>query len=132
MHDTVHDSLLAAGAGSFQRTGRVVHPDIHALNEQFGYGNVIIRDEYNLADELRHLRDLDDAFNEVLTCTVGRVSLTCEQELDGMFRVVDYLVQTVEVAEQQGRTFVCCETACETDGKYIVPEGLLDLDNLLG
>ena len=130
MHYAVHRSLLSGSAGCLLRTGRVVEPYVHALYEPLGQGDVVARNEYDLAEETRLLAYLDDLADEVLTCAVGRVGLACEHELNRMLRVVDYGVETVKVAEEQGRTLVGGETAGETYGEHVVAEVLLDLDDL--
>ena len=48
-----------------------------------------------------------------------RVSLTGEQELYRIVRVVHNLSQTVEVSEQQVSTFVSSKTTTETDQQRI-------------
>jgi hypothetical protein len=59
------------------------------------------------------------------------VSLSCEEELYRLLRVVDDLCESVEVTEKEVCSLVCRETTCKTDGKYIVTEVLLDLHYLL-
>ena len=66
---------------------------------------------------MRHLRYFDDTLNQALTCTIGRVSLTCKYELYRIFRIVDNLRKAVEVGEVS--TLVSSETTSETNHKGI-------------
>ena len=60
-----------------------------------------------------------DVLDEALTSTVSGVSLTCEEELYGIVRVVDNLCQTIEVGEEEVRTLVGGETASKTDDESV-------------
>jgi hypothetical protein len=59
------------------------------------------------------------------------VSLTCEEELYRLLRIVYDLIETVEITEKEMCSLICCETTCETDCKYIITESLLDCNHLL-
>ncbi len=108
------------------RPCRVVHPHIDTLNESLGQGNVIARNEHDLADESRLLGNLHDLTDEILACLVCRVSLSCEEELYRHLRVVHDGIKPVEIGEEQCSTLVGGETSCKTDGKNVVTECLLD------
>ena len=47
------------------------------------------------------------------------MSLTCEEELHWVVRVVDNLSETVKVAEEEVCTLVSSESACETDSEGV-------------
>ena len=130
MHDAVHGGLLAGRAGGLQRTGRIVQPHVHALNQALGEGDIITRDEDDAAQETVLLGDLDDLFDEVLAHAVGRVRLAGEDELHRALGVVDDGVELVEVAEQQRGTLVGREAAGESDGQHVLAQTLLDRDHL--
>ena len=126
MHHAIHGSLLAGCSGGLERPCRVVHPDIHALDEPLGDRDVIARDEDNLSEETLILGNLDDPLDEILTGLVGRVSLAGEEELYRTLRIVHDLVEPVKVGEQQGSTLVGCETAGESDCQDIITQSLVD------
>ena len=127
---TIHDSLLARRTGCLQRTCWGVHPDIAARNEALGNIHVVVLDKDNLAHELRHARNLDDATNQTLATTVGRMSLAGKDELNGTLGIVDNLSQTVEVGEEQVCTLVGSKTTGKADGESLGIEGIDCLDNL--
>ena len=64
---------------------------IQTANEAAGEVHVVVVEEEDFTYELRHLRNLVDALDEALSCAVGGVCLTSEDELDGIVGVVDYL-----------------------------------------
>ncbi len=130
MHDSVHGSLLSRGAGSLLRTGRSIHPNIHALNQPFGEGNVIAGQENDLADEAILLGYLDDLLDEILPCLVGGMGLAGKEELNRTLRIVHDRVQPVQIAEEQRRSLVGGEPPSETDGQYVIAQVVLDGDDL--
>ena len=132
MHDSVHRSLFAGCAGSFLGTRRVVHPDIHALDQALCQTDVIPGYEYDLADETVLFGYLHDPLDKVLPGLVGRMGLSGEEELDRTLGIVDYGVEPVKVGEQEGTSLVGGETTGESDGEHIVPEILLDGHDLAG
>ena len=74
--DTVHLSFLARGTRCLQRTGRCVHPDVDTRHQTTGQLHIVILEEDNLAQELRHAADFENTLNQALTSTVGGMGLT--------------------------------------------------------
>ena len=110
---------------------RVVHPYVNTLYEELGNCDVVVRNEHDLTDEAWLLRDLHDHLDEVLTCLVCRVSLTCEEELYRLLRIVYDLCKSVEVTEKEVSSLICSETTCETDREDVIAKVLLDCNDLL-
>ena len=115
----VHLRFLTGCTGSLQRTGRRVQPDIHTGDEAFSKAHIVVLEEDDLTQELRHTADLDDALDQALATAISRVRLTGEEELYRIVRVVHQLIQTLQIGEEQVRTFVGSETATETDDEVI-------------
>ena len=126
VHHTIHGALLTGSTGCLLRTGRIVEPYIHALYESLGEGDVITRNEHDLAEETRILGYVHNLLDEVLAGLVGRMGLSGEDELNRHLRIVHNRIEPVQVAEEQGCSLVGGETPCETDGEDVVAEGLLD------
>ena len=114
IHNAVHQCFLARRTACLERSCRRVHPDVHATHQTASQLHVVILEEDNLAQELRALADFVDVLNEALTCAVCRMSLSCVEELHGVLRVIDYLLQTLQICEQQVCTLVSGETTAET------------------
>ena len=115
----VHLCFLAGRTGCLQRAGRRVEPDIHTGDEAFRETHIVVLEEDDLTEELRHTADLDDTFDQALTTAISRVRFTGEEELNRIIGVVHQLVQTLQIREQQVRTFVGSETATETDDQVL-------------
>ena len=56
------------------------------------------------------------------------MGLSCKKELYGMFRIVDYLAETIKVGEEQMRTLVCGKTTAEANDKRIGVDTLQQAD----
>ena len=125
--DAVHLSLLARCTGSLEGTGRGVHPDVDTRDETTSQQEIVVFEEDNLAQELLHLRNLEDALDESLSGTVGGVSLTGKEEDDGALGVVHNLAETVEVGEQQMSALIGCEATAEADDQCVGIETLEEL-----
>ena len=82
--DTVHQGLFTRGSGGFERTGGRVHPDIDAADETACKLHVVVVEENDLTDEFGALGDVVNLLDEALSCTVGGVCLTGEEELHGI------------------------------------------------
>ena len=113
----VHLGFLTRCTGSLERTGRRIEPDIHTTNQTFSQTHIVVLEEDNLTEELRHTANLNNTLNQALSCAVGRVRFTGEQELYRIIRVIHQFVQTLQIREQQVSTFVGCKTASKTDNQ---------------
>ena len=77
---------------------------LHALYKSFGQIHVVVGNKDYLADELRHLGYVYYTLDQVLPRLVGRMSLAGKDELHRTVRIVDYLIETVQITEQQVRS----------------------------
>ena len=130
VHRTIHNSLFAAGARCFERTGRRVQPNIDTLYHATGQLHVVILQENDTPYETRHGSHLDDPLDQILSRFVVRVCLAGKNELYRPFRIIDDRIQTIQVSEEQVSSFVSRETAGETDGQNIRFQHLLNADQL--
>ena len=83
MHDAVHRGLFAGSSGGFERTRRIVEPNVHPLHHALCKRNVVAGDEYYLAYEARLLGYLDDLLDQVLSHAVGRMGLPANTNWTG-------------------------------------------------
>ena len=60
------------------------------------------------------------------------MGLSCEEELDGMLRIIDYGVKPVEVGEEEGASLVGRKTTGKAYRQDIIPQVLLDGHDLAG
>ena len=132
VHDAVHGGLLSGSSGSLERTGRVVEPHIHTLDEPLGQTYVVAGHEDYAAEEPLLLGYFDDPLEEFLSGAVCRVRLAGKHELHGALGIVHYGVEPVEVAENKRCALVGGETAGETYSQHVGTESLADLDYLGG
>ncbi len=102
----VGGDLLTAGAAGFERARRRVEPDIHAVVKITRDFDVVIFHEDDPVTKRRHLRDFVNLLDELFAFFIRRMRLTRENKLHRPRRVVDDRRKTVEIAEQQCRTFV--------------------------
>ena len=128
----VHLGLLARCAGGLEGTCGGVEPNVNAGNEALGDNHVVVLQEDDLAQELGHARDFDDALDEALAGAVGGVGLAREDELHGELLVVDDACETVKVGEEEVCALVGCEAACETDDEGVGVNLLDDVHHLAG
>ena len=117
--NTIHERLLTRCTRCFERTCGSVHPDIHAAHQPAGQLHVIILQEDDLTQELGTLAYLIDLLDKTLTCSIGRMSLTCIEELYGIVRIVHYLAQALQVSKEQVSTLISSKSASETDKQGI-------------
>ena len=116
---TVHLRFLAGCTGSLKRTGRRIQPDIHTTHQTFSQTHIVVLQEDNLTEELRHTTNLNNTLNQALSSAICRVSLTREQELNRIIRVVNQLIQALQVRKQQVSTFIRRKTTAETDNQSL-------------
>ena len=81
--------------------------------------HIVVFEEDNLTQEFRTTGDFDNTFDQTLSCSIMRMSLTCKQELYRIVGVVHNLRKTFQVSKQQVRTFVSSETTTETNQQRI-------------
>src|SRR3954453_3925217 len=76
----VEDCFLAAGAGRFERTPRIVQPDIDPLHHVPADVDVIILDIRDAVSKPRIATHAGDHLNESLPWLVLRMRLACKHE----------------------------------------------------
>ena len=130
VHGAVHGRFFAGSTGGLLRTGRIVHPHIHALDHALSQRNIVAGHKHDLADETGILGNIHNLLDQVLTGFIGRMGLTREEELHRLGGIVHNLVQTVQVAEQQRSALIRGKTTGEADGKDIVAERFHNGDDL--
>ena len=129
VHNTVHQSLLTRSTTGLERTSWSVHPDVHTSHKAASQLHVIVLKEDNLAQELRTAANLVNLLNQALAGTIMWVSLTCEEELHWIVRVVHNLREAVKVGEEQVCTLVSGETTSKADDERIRIDFLKDRNN---
>src|SRR6185437_661389 len=113
-----HD-LLAAGAGGFERTARIVEPYVDALYEVASDVDVVVLDEDELGGELGVSHAFGDLLEHALAGFVVRVGLAGEEELHGTLGVVDHSGEALHVREEQVGALVGGEASREADGERV-------------
>ena len=119
LDNTVHQSLFTGCTGCFQRTSRSIQPNINTGNQTTRQLHIVVFEEDDLTQEFRTTGDFDNTFDQPLSCSIVRVSLTCKQELYRIVRIVHNLRKTFQISKQQVRTFVSSKTTTETDQQCI-------------
>ena len=122
--------LHAAGAGGFERTARVVQPDVAAGNHLPRDVDVVVLDENEVACEFAVLAQMNDLLDEAFAVVVARMRLAGENELDGPLLVVDQFHDVFELLENQRRAFVGGEAAGEADGQRVGIQQLVEADEI--
>src|SRR5262249_25366268 len=74
--------LLAAGAGSFERSARIVQPNIAARDHLPRDVNIVTLDENKMALEFAVFAQVNDVLNVTLAGIIARMSFPSEDELD--------------------------------------------------
>src|SRR5690242_16701513 len=111
--------LHAAGAGSFQRTARVVQPDIAAGNHLARNVNVIVFQEDQIPGEFAVLAQVNDLLNEPFAVVVPRMRLAGKNELHRALLVANQFHDVFELLENQRGALVGRKTPGKTDGQGI-------------
>src|SRR5262249_15302202 len=119
---TIQDHFLSARARSLKRPSRIVQPDVHALHEVASDVDVIVLDENHFVREARIPHQLRDLLEDSLARFVLRVRLSSEYELDRPFRIIDHGCQLFDISQNEIRSLVRCEPACEPDGECVRAE----------
>ncbi len=81
--------------------------------------HVVVVEEDDLTDEFGALGDVVNLLDEALSCTVGGVCLTGEEELHGIVGVVDNLRQAFEIGEEQVGALVGGKAAGEANDERV-------------
>ena len=115
----VENHLLPAGAGGFERTARIVEPDIDALDQMAADVDVVILHEDEFVAELGVAHHLGDLLEDALARLVVGMGLAGEEELHGALGIVDHGGEALHVGEQQVGALVGGEAAGEADGERI-------------
>src|SRR5207244_8172050 len=121
--------LHAAGAAGLEKAARVVEPNIGALHEVTGEGDVVVLEE-GYAGLLT--RERDHAGDDVLTGLVSWVRLAREQDLDRPARVAEQLAEAGAVPKQKVRALIRREPTPEPDCQRVHVELVRGLGALLG
>src|SRR5688572_21665356 len=118
--------FLPGSAGSFERTTRIVEPDIAAGNHLARDVHVIILDEDEAAFEFAVFAKVNDVLDETLAFIVARMGFAGEDELNRALRVLRELHDVFELLEDQRSALVSRETAREADRERIGAQQLID------
>ena len=122
----------AARARGFERTQRVVEPEIDALGEAASDERVVILDEDEAAFEPFVARPAVDFLDEALAAFVLRMGLARKDKLHGTLRVGEDALEAVHVREEQGAALVGGEPAGEPDGENLGVQEPVDAADALG
>lgn len=119
VQSAVQDRLLSGGTGRFEGTTRVVKPNVDALNEVARNVDIVVFEEDDAICEAFFLLDGDEALDDVLTGHVSRVSFPGEDELNRAFGIVDDLVESFFVLNDEVSALVGGEPTRETNGQGV-------------
>ena len=111
--------LHAAGAGSFERTPRIVQPDVAAGDHLPRNMDVVILNKHQPPGQFAVFAEMDDLLDEAFAFVVARVRLAGENELDGPLLVVDEVYDVVELLENERRALVGGEAPRKADGQCV-------------
>ena len=124
VNHTVHLGLLTRCAGSLERTGRSIHPDIDTRYQATGKLHIVVLEEDNLTEELWTLADFKDLLDKSLSGAVSGVSLTREEEEHWMLGVVNNLAEAIQVGEEQVGALVSSKTTAEANHQRVGVDAL--------
>ena len=99
VEQAIHLGLLATGSRCLEWACGSIEPDVNTSDKTLRHCHVVVLKEYNLAQELRHLRNLNNALNQVFTGTVGRMRFTCKDKLNREFLIIDNAREAVKVGK---------------------------------
>ena len=122
--------LYAAGAGSFQRTARIVQPHVAAGNHLPRDVNIVVLDENQVPLQFAEFAQVNDVLDVALAFVIARMRLAGEDELDGPLLVLGQLHDVLELLENQRRAFVSGEAAGEADRQRVGIEQLIERDEI--
>ncbi len=115
VNHAVERGLLAAGPARLEWGSRSVQPDIDALHQVLCHMHVIVFEESDVTTEFVIVAETQHLVNEVAPRFVGRVRFACKHDLDGPPPIVEQLFESVEIAEEECRTFVGREPSGKSD-----------------
>ena len=124
VNHTVHLGLLTRCAGSLERTGRSIHPDIDTRYQATGKLHIVVLEEDNLTEELWTLADFKDLLDKSLSGAVSGVRLTREEEEHWMLGVVNNLAEAIQVGEEQVGALVSSKTTAEANHQRVGVDAL--------
>ena len=111
----VKGRLLTAGPAGLHGAARVVEPDVAALQQGAGHGDVVVLDEGDPVADRRSPGELDHLADHLLAQVVGRVGFAGENQLDRSLGVQEKRLQAIGLGEQESRPLVRGEPTSETD-----------------
>src|SRR5208337_2292554 len=124
---SVQNHFLAAGPGGFERTARIIQPDIYTLHEMATNVDVVIFDEDEFVGKFRIAHQLGNLLQNALARFVERVCLAGKHELHRAFRVIDHAGDFFDVGQNQIGALVGGKAAGKTDGQRIGTEDALQV-----
>src|SRR5215471_1616236 len=131
VQSAVEHDLLAAGAGRFERTARIVEPNVHSLNEVTPKVYVIVFDEQDLAGKRGVAHQLSDLLQDSFARIIVGMGLAGKNELDRRLRIVDERVDHRNVLQNQIGALVSCKPASKPDSQSVEAQGASQLSHQL-
>lgn len=116
---TVHGGLHAGRAARLKRTERIVQPHVTAREQHPCHGDVVIGEEHYAVANLGIVREAHQILDHALAHFIGGVGFTRHNQLNGVVRIEQQLLQTRGVAQHEGQALISGHAACEPDGQHI-------------
>src|SRR5882762_4402949 len=123
----VQNDFLAARSRGFQRTPRIVQPDIDTLRQMPADVDVIVFDEDEFVSKLWVAHQLRNLLQDALARFVERMRLSGKHELHRTFRVIDHARYLFDVGQKKIGAFVGSKAARKTNGERIRTEHAFQL-----
>ena len=127
----VHRGLHARGAGRLAGPLRRVEPHVAAGHELARETHVVVGQEHDAAAELGAFGRGRDGAQERLSVLVARMGLAGEEELDRPLDLVEEVLESLRLAEEQRRALVGREPAGEADRQRLRIESAPGLGDLV-
>ena len=118
----------AAGAGSFERTPRIVQPDIAAGNHLPRNVDVVVFDEHQVTGQFTVFAQVNDLLDESFAFVVAGMRLAGKYELDWPLLVVGEIHDVFELLENQRRALVGGEAPRKADGQRVGVQQMVEVD----
>src|SRR5215475_492084 len=117
MKHTVERRLHAASSAGFERLARIVEPDVAATHQEVRPVQIVVMDERNPARKPGIAGAPVNALKTFFAGAVGRVRLSCKNDLNRVRRSVQEPGEPVFIVKNQLGPFVFSETASKSDGE---------------
>src|SRR5665213_3266717 len=132
VHAAVAAGFHAARAGSFERTARVIQPDVAAAHHLARNVNIVIFEKHEVAREFAVFAEMNDLLDETFAFVIARVRFAGENKLKGALFVAREFDDVFELLENERRAFVSGEAAREADGQRVEVQETVEADIIAG